>query len=164
MPGNQEMRTPPWLFEMLNYRYGPFQLDAAADKKNALCKHFWTEKEDGLEQPWMDGTFCNPPFAQMGRWMRKGHLEWADHKRRSCVVGLAGCSQEWFHQYAIHGMILVPNSRINFLMPDGTPTNRVMWSTMIYLFGYGKAAWGRFFVWPLNVRGEIKKFNESQRR
>jgi hypothetical protein len=38
-----------------------------------------------------------------------------------------------------------------------------MWSTMIYLFGYGRAAGRRFFVWPLNVKGEIKKFNESQR-
>lgn len=157
MPGNQKMRTPPWLFKLLNDRYGPFELDVAADKKNTLCRRFWDARANGLVQPWLRVTYCNPPFAEMGVWMRKAHLEWLHHRVKSCVVGLAGCSQSWFHKYAIHGRILVPNKRINFLMPDGTPTNRAMWSTMIYLFGFGSAPSGRFSMLPLDVEKAMKE-------
>ena len=92
----QDWRTPPWLFKLLNEKFGFFMLDAAATGDNSLCNVFLDKEFDGLVQNWMDPTFCNPPFKNFGHWMEKAWLEWSERKVRSVLVGPTGCSQAWF--------------------------------------------------------------------
>jgi phage N-6-adenine-methyltransferase len=147
----QDWRTPPWLFKLLSKRYGPFAMDAAAAEENTLCSFFST---DGLNDPWINPTFCNPPFKNFGDWVKKAHSEFFDRGVRSCLIGPVGCSQSWFHRYAKDGVILAPTKRICFLLPDGTyPRDEVTGKptgadrdTMIYLFDYRPVAYGHEFV------------------
>jgi phage N-6-adenine-methyltransferase len=153
----QDWRTPPWLFAMLDRMYGPFAMDAAASEENTLCSFFST---DGLNDPWLNPTFCNPPFRNFGDWMRKAHSEFSCRRVRSCLIGPVGCSQSWFHKYAQDVVVLAPTKRICFLLPDSTypvdektgkPTGADR-DTMIYLFGYRSVEYGReFVVMPLRV-------------
>jgi len=50
--GRQNWRTPPSVFDTLQAHFGPFDFDAAADPKNALCPEFATEQ--GRSPPPMD--------------------------------------------------------------------------------------------------------------
>lgn len=154
-PSIQTMRTPPWLFNKCQDIIGePFQLDAFASPHNALCTEFYTEEDNALEKPWKSPTFANPPFKLMGQVMEKACYEWQEHKVQSAIVGLTGCSQQWFHKYAIHATIYVPDKRIQYLTPDGTTTQNANRDSMVYVFNEnsGAKAMGSFDVWPLHVR------------
>lgn len=137
-----DYRTPMWLFHLLEERYGRFAADAAAQPHNALHEVYGTA-ERPLDFPWPDRTFCNPPFRDsrgltcIERWVAHamGSLSW---RRRSVLVLPVGCSQYWFHKVLRCGgaEILCPTRRINFLLPDGTPTKSADRDTHIVSFGY----------------------------
>jgi phage N-6-adenine-methyltransferase len=62
--------TPHSLFNLLNTRVEeltgqPFRLDAAAEKWNAKCDHYFDEEADSLKQDWSQWPtiFCNPPYS-----------------------------------------------------------------------------------------------------
>lgn len=140
----QDRRTPRWLFELLDKRFGPFVLDAFAQPHNALCPRFLTRTEDGCIHPWEDITFANPEFEDMVRPLAHAVAE-AERGVRSIIVSPVGCSQEWYHQLAIRGTIYVPDRRINFDLPDGTPTHRADRDTIVIGLGkeHNNPAWKR---------------------
>jgi len=130
----QTRRTPRWLFDFLDDRFGPFQLDAFAEPNNALCDNFYTKEQDGSVQPWADVTFGNPEFEDMTTPLFHA-VRQAEVGVRSCIIGPVGCSQTWYHELAIRGTVYVPDIRINFDLPDGTPTNRADRDTIVMCFG-----------------------------
>lgn len=137
--GNQTWRTPDWLFKLLEREVGrKLVLDAAASKVNAKCKRFYTEAENGLLQPWADGTFINPGFAIFGAWMKRA-VEWArEHEHRVVLIGPKGCSQLWFHRYARQGVIFAPDQRIPFCHYEtGEQTRAAREDSMAYVVGPG---------------------------
>ena len=158
-PGEQAMRTPDPFYSLLNRTFGPFVLDAYASPHNAKCDRFYTIEQDGNVQPWCDVTFGNPHFKKGERSGMELCLAKAVEEQnrgiRSCIVGPVGCSQDWFHEYAIQGTVFAPDTRINFLMPDGTPTTNADRDTHVYLFGKGwknqNAAKGEFRLRQLKV-------------
>lgn len=136
---DQNRRTPPWLFKLLQRTLGvKFRLDAAASKSNALCRRFYDERQDGLSQPWRWPTFCNPPHKHFGRWVAWGHRQATEHKVPVCLVGPAGCSQAWFHAHATYGTTFVPDQRLVFFdSQTGKPTHGARQDYGIYVFGPG---------------------------
>lgn len=60
----QDWNTPKWLFDYLNSRFGPFDLDAAADDNNHLCEKYFTEQNSALANNWEGKVFCNPPYSK----------------------------------------------------------------------------------------------------
>ncbi len=131
MSGQQNYRTPPWLFKhveklLLNGR--KFKLDAFASKENALCETYYTgadpEAVDGLGPSscgftaiWRWGeTFANPEFLSAGRCLDKATHEAGSHGVESVLILPAVCSQGWFQ------MELITTDRqpysIGVLMPD----------------------------------------------
>lgn len=133
-PRNQERRTPKWYYDGLVSVFGKFTLDAAATAKDALCKRFLTKEKNGLTTPWSGRVFCNPPFAQSDLWVKKAYEEMAHRRVESVLVLPVGCSQLWYQKYAVYGMVYVPNRRINFDLPAGTPTDRADRDTMVVHF------------------------------
>lgn len=68
--------THPTMFDPLNARYD-FTLDVAASPHNAKCERYFTVVDDGLAQSWRgERVWCNPPFSDMGSWVRKAWAEW----------------------------------------------------------------------------------------
>lgn len=168
-PSDQNRRTPPWLVKKLEEFLGrKFVLDAAASKANAVARRFYDEAKNGLAQPWVDGTFCNPPFKRFGEWITKAYEEAAAKDVEVCVVGPVGCSQAWFHQYAQLGTVLAPDERISFYdSATGQPTRGADRDTNIYLFG--ERWWNAEFetsgfkVIPFSVRGEVIRASKVER-
>jgi phage N-6-adenine-methyltransferase len=157
MSGVQNMRTPKWLFDLLNRRFGPFVLDAFADETNALCRNWYGREVDGCNQPWADVTFANPPFRLMEQTVAQAVFEADGRGVRSIVIGPVGCSQAWYRVLAIRGTIYLPDRRISFDNPDGTPTRQANRDTIIMAFGPGheNRHWqlGEFRVRVMNVGG-----------
>lgn len=154
--GNQNMRTPRWLFDYLNERFGPFQLDAFASPENALCTNYWTEQDNGLEKPWACDTFANPPFRLAGAAIEKAYDEFLVHNNWSVLILPVGCSQQWYHRYCLRDSRITvyhPDCRINFDMSDGTPTKSADRDTMIVCVGKG-SMWGSVF--PLCLKEHRK--------
>jgi phage N-6-adenine-methyltransferase len=72
-----EWATPQWLFDELNAKYGPLELDVCADENNHKCEIWYSKESDGLSQPWdIDDEFLgdkiyrpakcwmNPPYSK----------------------------------------------------------------------------------------------------
>lgn len=79
---NDLWRTPQWLFNWLNDLYGPFDIDLAARRDNALCANFYTIQDNALDQNWhrsYSNGFCNPPYSNLPPW-----LAWA---RTQSIIG-----------------------------------------------------------------------------
>ena len=73
-------RTPDAVYQMLDRKYGPFTLDAAADLSNHKCDLWFGPHgalEDALGGSWaINGNtqrrvFCNPPYTLTARFIEK---------------------------------------------------------------------------------------------
>lgn len=70
-----QWRTPRWLFDKCEERFGVYRLDAAADKTNALCpSFFYADGRDGAlakEVHWSGKFWCNPPYSMLKEFADK---------------------------------------------------------------------------------------------
>lgn len=77
VPHNDTFNTPDFIFKQLDDLYG-FTLDAACDSSNnkvpnAFC---YDLGHDGLIESWGGHkVFCNPPFSQKDKWIKKAYEE-----------------------------------------------------------------------------------------
>ncbi len=57
--------SPLWLVAMLAERFGPFDLDAAAERWSAICRRFVTKQQDiFVNPPEADNAWMNPPYSK----------------------------------------------------------------------------------------------------
>lgn len=107
--------TPIELFNELNQKYGPFDIDVCANDKNAKCTSYYTEKDDALKfSHWVGRCFMNPPYGrEIGKWI---HKAWHSAEQGSLVVCLlpARTDTKWFHEYALKGQIHFLKGRLKF--------------------------------------------------
>ena len=164
-PGQQDLRTPRWLFERLTSLFGPFALDAYAESHNALCEKYFTRAEDANWQPWLDVTFANPEFASMATATRKA-VEESERGVQTCMLGPVGCTQDWYHRWAIRGTVWVPDARINYDKPDGTPTHSADRDSIVMTFGgrHRNPHWaqGQFRVRALQLKPQPTTDDEGR--
>lgn len=118
----QNRRTPPWLVAFLaDYLKLSFVLDAFASAYNSVAPQHISEEQDGTVTDWLPDTFSNPPFKITGK-----AVEQALRQGRRGIHSVSICpsmgSQAWAHGPARYGTVLLPDARINFLLPDGRPT------------------------------------------
>lgn len=100
---NDEWRTPEWVWKP----YGPFDLDAAATKENALAPNYITKEANALEIEWKAfmprpcKIWCNPPYSKeagpLDRWVEKFIYEWV-HGFHITALLPADTSTNWFHK------------------------------------------------------------------
>lgn len=80
--GNDEFETPDYIFKQLN-RIFNFEFDAACTPDNKKCV---MAPFDGLYTTWQYRTFCNPPFSQKEKWIRKASFEVEENRCPICVM------------------------------------------------------------------------------
>jgi phage N-6-adenine-methyltransferase len=113
----REWSTPPEVFAPLHDEFS-FTLDACATAANAKLPRFYTETQNGLEQPW-DGerVFMNPPYGrEIYAWTKKARQEAMYHQ--ALVVGLlpASCDLKWWHDDVVgHAEVRYIRGRVRFL-------------------------------------------------
>lgn len=116
-----EWLTPLHLWQVLNDQFN-FRLDAAADYRNTLCDQWYSDGKDGagsgLENPWSDTTFCNPPYSKMRQFVAKAYNE---AKLGNCtavvLVAARTDTRAWF-DYVRHGEVRFIKGRLKFDLPD----------------------------------------------
>jgi len=97
---SNEWATPQDFFDKLDEKHN-FTLDPCANKTNAKCKKYYTQKDDGLTKDWEGETvFVNPPYGrELKHWVKKAYLE--SRKNNTTVVLLcpSRTDTQYFHDY-----------------------------------------------------------------
>lgn len=55
-------------------RVHSWDLDVAADEESHWAEPWYGIEQDGLIQPWFGAVFCNPPFDNVGDWVRRAWI------------------------------------------------------------------------------------------
>jgi phage N-6-adenine-methyltransferase len=70
-----DRRTPPALYDPLHAEFG-FTLDVAASDENTKCSRYYTAEHSAFEHAWCaENVWCNPPYSDIGPWVRKAWIE-----------------------------------------------------------------------------------------
>lgn len=95
-----DWETPQDLFERLDEEFH-FTLDPVASEECHKCSRFFTEKQDGLLQPWTgERVFCNPPYGRkIGDWAKKACEEAQNPDTIVVMLLPARTDTRWFHRY-----------------------------------------------------------------
>ena len=128
----QDWRTPPSVFRLLNDRWGPFDIDAASDGMNSLCREYRTPRDGPpWSVSWYGRVFVNPPFGDMGPWVDKA----IEHPGTVMLAPNCPCSP-WFRKAIGAAALYLPNRRIHFWHPAEEPGSPDR-DTVIFVFGLG---------------------------
>ena len=73
----------------------PFVLDAAASAANRKAPAHYDIASNGLSSPWLDGTWCNPPYEDQGTWLARA-VYWARLGVHSASLVLASTSAKYW--------------------------------------------------------------------
>ena len=94
----QDWETPWTLFNPLNEVFG-FKLDVCATHENTKHRIFYTLLNDGLVQDWhkldLPVCWCNPPYNQAEKWLRKAHEEALKGCTVVCLVAARPDTKAW---------------------------------------------------------------------
>ena len=92
--GSEEWGTPRGLIAALERLFGPFDLDPCCRLREfAKAPTFYSD--GGLERPWGENTFCNPPWSKkkpIDPWVEKAS------RSRSTMLIPARTDTRWFRK------------------------------------------------------------------
>lgn len=117
-----EARTPPYLFELLNARFG-FTGDVAASDSNHLCLNYYTKDRDALNQDWFRVSYCNPPYSTgwIDKFLKKAYEESLLGKTVVVLIP-ADVSTDYFRKYCMKAAEwIIIEGRVKFNHPNGIP-------------------------------------------
>jgi len=97
--GRQDYETPESIFNPLNEEFN-FDLDVCATSENAKCKKYFTTENNGLTQKWTGTCWMNPPFKDVGLWVRKAYEESGKGTTIVCLIA-SRTNTNWWHQYVM---------------------------------------------------------------
>ena len=85
------------LIAYMEERYGPYDLDAAADQSNAVCPKFYDEKTDCLKRWWGKNKhiWLNPPYSFPDPFILKA-IEQMEHDNQIDILLPGDNSTAWF--------------------------------------------------------------------
>lgn len=128
--------TPQWLFDDLNYRYGPFDYDLCASDDNHKCEKYFTKENSVFINNFEGNVFCNPPY---GHKFINSILDLIFNKidrnfvSKAVLLLPSSTSNEWFskliHSSLLHKIMFV-NGRIKF---EGAGTGAPFSSIIVIL-------------------------------
>tara|TARA_R100000315_G_C5232856_1_gene143913 strand:+ start:1971 stop:2456 length:486 start_codon:yes stop_codon:yes gene_type:complete len=131
---SDEWGTPLDLFNKLNKKYN-FTLDAAANDKNYKCKKYYTKENSGLTKDWTnERVFCNPPYSDLGLWIKKCYVE---SKNAKLIVMLIPCRTDTknFHKYIWNiAEIIYIKGRLKFTNDNGKSKGSAPFPSMIVIY------------------------------
>jgi len=155
--GSNEFGTPPIVIEPLKDAVGgQFELDAATcESITHIAKQYYTKEDDGLESPWFDRVFVNPPYSrQKKKWVAKAREEIKKDRVEFIVFLCRGdSSTDWWHglfEDASHVCFL--DSRVRFIGAKSS----ARFSSHIFVLGDAPNK----LLDALEMLGSVKKLTE----
>ena len=110
---SDEWSTPQDLFDALDNEFH-FTLDPCCTPATAKCDKYFSITENGLLQDWSgDTVFCNPPYSQVAKWIRKAYGESLAGATVVCLVA-SRTDTRWWHAYAMKAEIRFLRGRLKF--------------------------------------------------
>jgi phage N-6-adenine-methyltransferase len=115
--------TPPELIAFIVRRFGPIDLDLAANHDNALCKRYFTDDGAGgalnPKVKWECGRgYFNPPFNLQEEFCKKAEQETRNGNAQR-IIGLLPANtlgnQWWFPLYDRVSRIILLNPRVQYI-------------------------------------------------
>jgi phage N-6-adenine-methyltransferase len=108
--------TPQDLFDLLDAEFH-FTLDVCATEESTkVPRHFFTETEDGLAQPWEADEVCwmNPPYGdEIKHWVKKAYHAALEGATVVCLVP-ARVDTGWWWSYCRFGEVRFLRGRLKF--------------------------------------------------
>ena len=131
-----EWATPKDVVRPLADAVGGFDLDPTSGaEQTPHAAETYTKDDDGLHSPWFGQVWCNPPFAEKDKWLKKA-IDERDNYERCIMLIPVDTSTGWFHSYVTEAdCVCFDGSRISFVKPDGTQGNSPNFGTMFVVFG-----------------------------
>lgn len=79
-----------------------FDLDVCCSNENVPAKSYFTFPEhDGLKEAWKEYNWCNPPFNECEKWVKKAYTE--QQKGNTTVMLIPVRSEtKYFHDYILY--------------------------------------------------------------
>jgi phage N-6-adenine-methyltransferase len=91
--------TAPEFFAQLDERFG-FTIDVAAAAHNAKCDRWYSIENDGLTRSWArERVWCNPPYSDIGAWVRKAWDEWETAELIVMLLPANRPEQAWWQDH-----------------------------------------------------------------
>jgi phage N-6-adenine-methyltransferase len=142
--------TPPEIFASLEAEFGPFTLDAAASRENALAARFFTQQQDGLQQRWCNAdkspatVFVNPPYGLgLACWIEKAIKATGavrpDAQTVVMLLPLYG-DVKWFHEAVLPfaSELVYICGRLKFVCPTATGSAACPNASVVAVFRHGR--------------------------
>jgi phage N-6-adenine-methyltransferase len=124
-----EWATPEILFKVLNAEF-KFTLDVCATKKNAKCRRYFTEADDGLAKRWTGRCWMNPPYGdQIGKWIAKAYEAGKEGATVVCLIP-ARVDTGWWWDYCRFGQMRFLRGRLKF----GNGDNSAPFPSVVVIF------------------------------
>ena len=131
---SDEWATPPEIFDELDREFD-FNLDVCATHENHKCQNYFTVDNSGLSQKWGGyRCFCNPPYSQIGDWVKKAYFESFTPGTLIVLLIPARTDTKYFHEYILN------RSEIRFIkgrLKFGSAKNSAPFPSMIVIYRAG---------------------------
>lgn len=130
---SDEWSTPQDIFDDLDREFH-FTLDPCATAENHKCDRYYTAEQNGLEKSWGgEIVFCNPPYSQIERWVKKAYLETRTKGTICCLLIPSRTDTKYFHDYILHrSEVRFVRGRIKF---SGAVYNAPFPSMIVIFYG-----------------------------
>lgn len=141
---SNEYYTPSKYVESARKVMGSIDLDPASNEiANIIvkAKKYYSKENNGLNKPWYDNVFLNPPYSREEIKLFTDKLIEEienDHVYQCIMLVNSSTSTNWFHkllQYCSFGCIV--KGRINFYTVEGKTKGNRYDSMFLYFGNYG---------------------------
>ena len=146
---SSEWETPQDFYDKLNKQF-KFTLDPCCTHANAKCQKYYTIEEDGLLKSWKDEiVFVNPPYADIGKWVRKAYDESTNNGAAVVMLIPSRTDTKYWHDYIMDGAtaIYFIKGRLKFknkVIADytgKTDLSPAPFPSVVVVFDMGKFRW-----------------------
>lgn len=148
--GNDEWYTPSFYVEKARRVMGGIDLDpASCGFANSWIQatHFYTKKDNGLEQPWYGRVWINPPYGKLAsRFTERALNSYHNGDIDSCIIliNANALGAQWGQLVWCFDLVASPAGRIHFLNPRSERTSSTHGSLVGYV-GDNKEAFREHF-------------------
>ena len=96
-------------------------IEAYEHPERSCCRHFFTEKDDGLKQDWLENCFINPIYTPASKnpdnnielWIRKAIIESQRHGTTNVMLLPSYTGADWWYDMILpYGVIRYIRGRV----------------------------------------------------
>ena len=125
-----EWATPTDLFEQLDNEFH-FATDVCALPENAKCENYYSPADNGLAREWSGTCWCNPPYSEWEKWIRKAYEASLNGTTVVCLLASRTDTKAW------HDLVMPSAAEIRFVkgrLKFGGSTNSAPFPSVVVVF------------------------------